>query len=76
MPEIRQRRKKKNDDLLTNDSQHHQLQSDKKYSISWSWINIFVGCALSVYCGYKHAYFMAQLHDNLLWFSNIQVSIF
>jgi len=36
---------------------------------------IFIGLAVAVYMGYRHALYCKILHENDMWFSNIKVGI-
>ena len=40
-----------------------------------SWLSVLAGIVAMFYCGYAHAKFMYTIHENLLWFTNIKVSM-
>lgn len=47
-----------------------EVEADRSF---YTWINIVVGLIAMTACGYIHALFMYTLHENNMWFTNIQV---
>jgi hypothetical protein len=83
MSEIRRRKQRGKTDeaqLKTQDASgacngdRAQGESSQKYSSIWIYFNIFLGTFLALYIGYRYAGYMKQLHENDMWFSNIQAS--
>ena len=82
MSEIRRRKQKGKPEvtkLKTNDTTVNgvRLQNDnsEKSTCVWFYFNIFFGTCFALYIGYRYAGYMKQLHENDMWFSNIQASI-
>ena len=44
-------------------------------SKAFSLFNLVVGLVVAIIVGYKYAVYARDLHENDMWFSNIQVSI-
>lgn len=45
------------------------------YSVQQFALNV-CGILLCLYIGFKHAWYMRQIHENNMWFSNIKVGVF
>ena len=82
MSEIRRRKfrgKTEGGKLNENDQSKNgvYLTSDSctRYTSVWFYFNILIGTCCAVYIGYRYAGYMKQLHENDMWFSNIQVCL-
>lgn len=49
-----------------------QDESSEKYNSVWFYFNILLGTCFALYIGYRYSGYMKQLHENDMWFSNIQ----
>ena len=83
MSEIRRRKQrgkadeaklKTQDAKTTSNGVRLQGESSEKFSSFWCYFNVFLGTCLALYIGYRYAGYMKQLHENDMWFSNIQAS--
>ena len=82
MSEIRRRKqrgknteakfKTKDDDV--NDNVRLQPETSEKCNPLWFYFNVLLGTSFALYIGYRYAGYMKQLHENDMWFSNIQAS--
>jgi hypothetical protein len=52
-----------------------QDESSEKYNSVWFYFNILLGTCFALYIGYRYSGYMKQLHENDMWFSNIQASL-
>lgn len=55
--------------------ENDEKEADSQNAIA-KWLNILVGIVAMLACGYMHANYMATIHENWMWFSNIKVSLF
>lgn len=51
-----------------------QVDSSEKCNPVWFYFNVLLGTCFALYIGYRYAGYMKQLHENDMWFSNIQAS--
>lgn len=64
-------RRRQDDVISLNDSQNSAKETKEKL---WWWVNTIIGLALMLICSGCHGYYARTMHENNLWFSNIQVS--
>lgn len=81
MSEVRQRKgkarfQKSVSPSLKNKKEAAPKEADdaEETSTHWalSWTSVFLGLVAMIYCGYWHATYMKQIHENWLWFTNIK----
>ena len=80
MSEIRRRKQKTKKDEgrnSTKDDKSNGIDSlvqntENSSTTVWFYFNIIIGACVAVYIGYRYAGYMKQLHENDMWFSNIQ----
>ena len=82
MSEIRRRKQRgktteakfKTKDADVNDGVRLEPETSKKCNPLWFYFNVLLGACCALYIGYRYAGYMKQLHENDMWFSNIQAS--
>lgn len=62
-------RRRQDDVISLNDSQNSAKETKEKL---WWWVNTIIGLALMLICSGCHGYYARTMHENNLWFSNIQ----
>lgn len=83
MSEIRRRKQKgklgeaisKTRENKNFDGQVKQDAYSEKCKIVLFYLNIFSGTCFALYIGYRYAGYMKQLHENDMWFSNIEARL-
>ena len=50
-----------------------EQSNEKKGHAIWLHFNIVLGTCIALFVGIRYAGYMKQLHENDLWFSNIEV---
>ena len=85
MPDLRKRRKEKQKETVhVRSSQKRGRGGDgrageeevEKYPAGIDAIQVclcVIGVLVCIYLGYSHAWFMNQIHENNMWFTNIKV---
>lgn len=86
MSEIRRRRKKgKSDQAKVNEGNQNvdsnlAVEENNENDIvrhrKWLYLSIVVGSFTALFVGVQYAGYMKQLHENDMWFSNIEVRLF
>ena len=83
MSEIRRRKQRVKTDeakFKTKDAKDNnvgarlQVETSEKCNTVWLYFNVLLGTCFALYIGYRYAGYMKQLHENDMWFSNIQAS--
>ena len=87
MPDLRKRRKEKQKETVhVRSSQKRGRGGDgrageeevvEKYPAGIDAIQVclcVIGVVVCIYLGYSHAWFMNQIHENNMWFTNIKVT--
>src|SRR6218665_822401 len=64
------------DDVISSFDRENKVKETKEKLWWWWCVNIIIGLALMLICGGCHGYYARTMHENNLWFSNIQVSHF
>ncbi|KAM5138605.1 protein C-mannosyl-transferase DPY19L3 isoform 1-T2 [Mantella aurantiaca] len=74
MTTIRQRKRINASEPNTNNAQKNSRESSRGISgrSTWNILSIFVGGVLALFSGLLASYYVATLHENDLWFSNIK----
>ena len=58
---------------VTFDNSDAENEAENTWSKASEIIGVLVGIGISLYLGYKYAWYSKQLHENDMWFSNIKV---